>query len=65
MLVDQGKKTESPELTPWESLSVDQQLELRETYGHYLDSLPPTCSLETKIERFRPWLKARGINYPG
>jgi hypothetical protein len=53
------------ELTRWESLPEDRQLELREEYGHYLDSLPPTCSLETKIERFRRWLEERGITYSG
>jgi hypothetical protein len=55
----------SGELTPWEDLSGDRQLELREEYGHYLDSLPPTCSLETKIERFRRWLRERGVGYQG
>ena len=42
---------------------MDRQLELREAYGHYLDSLPPTCSMETKIERFRHWLEEQGIRY--
>jgi hypothetical protein len=41
--------TESGNLTPWDSLSEGRQLELREQYGHYLDSLPPTCSLDSKI----------------
>jgi hypothetical protein len=53
------------ELTPWEDLSGEQQLELREAYGHYLDTLPPTCSLETKIERFSRWLEERGVGYTG
>jgi hypothetical protein len=48
---------------PWEALSAERQLKLREQYGRYLDSLPPTCSLETKIERFRHWLNQRGILY--
>jgi hypothetical protein len=56
--------TDSTRLAPWDSLPGEQQLELGEEYGHYLDSLPPTCSLETKIERFRRWLEARGIAYP-
>jgi hypothetical protein len=43
---------------------MDRQLELRDAYGHYLDSLPPTCSMETKIERFRRWLEEQGIVYP-
>jgi hypothetical protein len=58
-----GKYIESDKLTPWESLTMDRQLELREAYGHYLDSLPPTCSMETKIERFRHWLEEQGIRY--
>ena len=57
------KNTESDKLIAWESLSMDRQLELREAYGHYLDSLPPTCSMETKIERFRRWLEKQGIIY--
>ncbi|MGB5261799.1 MAG: hypothetical protein WBO34_14940 [Gammaproteobacteria bacterium] len=56
---------ESGSLTPWELLSADRQLELREAYGRHLDTLPPTCSLETKIQRFRSWLEARGIIYNG
>jgi hypothetical protein len=62
--MDAGKNTEPDKLTPWESLSMDRQLELRDAYGHYLDSLPPTCSMETKIERFRRWLEEQGIVYP-
>ena len=48
---------------PWQELSSREQLRLREEYGHYLDQLPPTCSLETKIERFRSWLAERGVLY--
>jgi hypothetical protein len=51
------------DLTPWEQLSSERQTELRIAYGHYLDTLPATCSLETKIERFRNWLHALGISY--
>lgn len=53
------------DLIPWDTLSPEEQLALRETYGRYLDTLPPTCSLETKIERFRRWLGERGIAYDG
>ena len=60
---DMGNNVESDQLTPWEALSMQRQLELREAYGHYLDSLPPTCSMETKIERFRRWLEEQGISY--
>jgi hypothetical protein len=56
--------TESGNLTPWDSLPEGRQLQLREEYGHYLDLLPPTCSLDSKIERFRRWLQERGIGYP-
>ncbi len=52
-------------LKPWRSLSSEQQVQIQVEYGHYLDSLPPTCSLETKIERFQHWLVERGNDYPG
>ena len=52
-------------LVPWEQLSSDRQLELREAYGHYLDSLPPTCSLEEKVDRFSRWLAEKGVSYRG
>ena len=42
---------------------MDRQHELREAYGHYLDSLSPLCSMQTKIERFRHWLEKQGIIY--
>ncbi len=60
-----SRTTDSEELTPWEQLPSERQIELRDEYGRYLDSLPPTCSLETKIERFRHWLIERGIYYKG
>lgn len=50
-------------LRQWNDLSAEQQLALREAYGHYLDSLPPTCDLETKIERFKRWLAEQGVDY--
>jgi hypothetical protein len=49
--------------TPWEQLSKDQQIQLRIEYGYYLDQLPPTCSLESKIERFKQWLADKNIQY--
>jgi hypothetical protein len=49
----------------WAELGDDEQTRLQVAYGHYLDSLPPTCSLETKIERFRHWLATQGIVYRG
>jgi hypothetical protein len=57
--------TDAPPLKPWDSLSPDEQLRLREAYGHYLDSLPPTCFMDEKIERFRRWLAEQGVAYPG
>jgi hypothetical protein len=57
--------TGSERPTPWEELTAERQLALRQEYGRYLDRLPPTCSLETKIERFRRWLEQRGIVYRG
>jgi hypothetical protein len=50
-------------LRDWHQLSPDEQLALREAYGYFLDSLPPTCSLETKIERFSRWLAQQGVRY--
>jgi hypothetical protein len=49
----------------WAELGEEEQTRLQIAYGRYLDSLPPTCSLETKIERFRRWLADRGIEYRG
>lgn len=55
-----------PPLRDWDSLDPDEQTAIRVEYGHWLDSLPPTCSLETKIERFRSWLRdEKGIDYRG
>ena len=51
------------ELIPWESLTQEQQIALRERFGHFLDNLPPTCSLATKIARFQHWLEERGVAY--
>ena len=41
-----GGNAGSDKLIPWESLSMEQQLELREAYDHYLDTLIPTCSMK-------------------
>jgi len=51
------------ELRPWDTLRADEQLRLREAYGHYLDSLPPTCDLDTKEQRFRDWLAGQGVDW--
>lgn len=47
----------------WSELDPGQQISLREAYGRYLDSQPPTCSMDRKIERFRRWLAGRGIDF--
>ena len=50
-------------LKEWDDLSSAKQLALREAYGHYLDTLPPTCSMDEKNARFQRWLAERGVNY--
>jgi hypothetical protein len=56
----------SSEMRDWRDLTAGEQLALREAYGHHLDSLPPTCDLDSKIARFRRWLAERGVLYsPG
>lgn len=67
--MDKPDRSENPvprgELRVWTDLEEEEQTRLRIAFGHYLDTLPPTCSLETKIERFRRWLAARGVDYRG
>lgn len=53
-------------LRDWKALDSEEQIALRVEYGHWLDTQPPTCSLVTKIERFRTWLRERkDIDYRG
>ncbi|MCB1865725.1 MAG: hypothetical protein KDG50_09865 [Chromatiales bacterium] len=47
----------------WSQLSDDERLRLRIDYGAYLDTLPPTCSLDEKHTRFGNWLAERDIHY--
>lgn len=47
----------------WEQLDRQRQVELREAFGHHLDTLPPSCSLDMKIARFQEWLSLKGIQY--
>jgi hypothetical protein len=47
----------------WERLDRQQQIKLREAFGHHLDTLPPSCSLDMKIARFQEWLSQKGIQY--
>ena len=49
-------------LRDWDNLEPEQQTRIRVEYGYYLDTLPPTCSLESKIECFRDWLKTEKRN---
>ena len=53
----------SEDLLPWDTLSAEEQLRLREAYGHYLDGLPPSCDLATKQQRFRDWLAGQGVEW--
>jgi hypothetical protein len=52
-------------LRDWDDLDSDQQIALQVEFGHWLDALPPTCSLDAKVARFREWLRERGIQYRG
>jgi hypothetical protein len=54
---------DEPPLREWRSLSSEEQTALVIAHGHYLDSLPPTCHVETKVARLRAWLRERGIRY--
>jgi hypothetical protein len=47
----------------WEELTAAEQLRLREEYGRYLDTLPRTCDLGVKLDRFRAWLAERGVRF--
>ena len=55
--------SDPPPPRDWNELTAQEQLALREAYGHYLDGLPATCDLTEKNERFRRWLAERGIAY--
>jgi hypothetical protein len=46
----------------WSLLPAHEQLALRERYGRHLDTLPPTCDLGTKMDRFRDWLALQGVD---
>lgn len=60
---NQNGAVKTPALRDWNSLDEDEQTALRVAFGRHLDSLPPTCSLEAKIARFRGWLAERGVDY--
>jgi len=48
-------------LRGWDSLEAEEQTDLRVAFGRYMDTLPPTCSLEAKVERFRSWLQCHEV----
>jgi hypothetical protein len=52
-----------PPLRPWSTLDSDEQTALRGAYQVELDKEPPTCSMDTKVERFANWLAARGVSF--
>ena len=60
-MVTPGKLDQAKKRIPWDELSPEEQLRLRVDYGHYLEQLPPTCSLEEKNARFVRWLAAHGV----
>lgn len=47
----------------WDDLQRDEQIKLLIDYGHYLDQLPPTCSMESKEIRLRDWLAEQSVRY--
>jgi hypothetical protein len=53
------------DMIDWETLNRKEQIKLREAFGHHLDTLHPSCSLDMKIARFQEWLSHRGIHYKG
>lgn len=48
---------------PWRDLTEAEQTALQIAYQDALDKEPPTCSLDTKIERFSRWLAGRGVSF--
>lgn len=50
-------------LTSWKDLTARERSQLQGEYQIELDALPPTCSMETKVERFARWLQQRGVAF--
>ena len=47
----------------WAELTADELLALREAYQVYLDTLPPTCSMDDKVTAFANWLATRDVAF--
>lgn len=56
---------DSGRLRDWGELDESERTRLLVEHGRWLDGLPPTCSLESKVQRLRLWLAQRGIDYRG
>jgi hypothetical protein len=52
-------------LRAWEDLDPWERTELLDAFGHYQDSLSPTCSMDIKNERFSTWLREHSVLWPG
>jgi hypothetical protein len=52
-------------LRDWGEFDESERTRLLVEHGRWLDGLPPTCSLESKVQRLRLWLAQRGIDYRG
>ncbi|WP_370254219.1 hypothetical protein [Nioella sp.] len=50
-------------MTRWSDLSPEAQLALRMAYDKATGTMPGTCSLEDKIQRFSDWLAGQGVAY--
>ena len=47
----------------WSRLTPEERIELRIAFGHHLDQLPPSCSPDTKLQRFQTWLAERSVRF--
>ncbi len=47
----------------WSDLSPEDQFSLRLDYDKEAGTLPGTCSLDQKIQRFSDWLAGRGVRF--
>lgn len=60
--MNEGKKP--PALRAWEDLDPWERTELLEAFGYHQDTLPSTCSMETKNQRFALWLREHNVLWP-